>query len=427
MSLSHRVSIPFFALAAAACTAASTPDAAREEHESTSTLLAGGSLASSAPADEEDWSVPTEPFTDPQRNFDEVKKTLLEGYYDASITEQDLYRAAVAGMLERVDPTMHKWNKLLSPSDLAELQRDLQGEVVGIGVQIRLDSASGYIDVLGAIPGSPAERAGIAPPDKIVTVDGKLYKGLTLRDCVADIRGKPGDTVTLSVLRGDKLVSIPVVREKVAYDQVTTLTLEGSIGYVRIPSFNAKTADSLKQALGELSSKKVRAAVVDLRHNPGGSFDAAIASAGELLPAGATVVQLKKRAGSEPMKATTTPVLYGIPIAVLVDHETSSGGELVAAALEEQAHATLVGARTYGKWTVQTISDLPNGYAAKYTLGLFQSPGGKSFQGVGMPPDVEVDVADDAVAGLWGITDPTARLAADVQLRTAVSLLRRGS
>jgi len=388
--------------------------------------VAAAPAASTMAAEEEDYTVPSAPFTDAQRSFDEVKKTLLSGYYDPSITEEALYRAAVAGMLERVDPAMRKWNKLLSPADLAELQRDLQGEVVGVGVKISFDAATGYVDVLGVFPGSPAEKAGLAAPDKIVTVDGKLYKGLTLHDVVADIRGKAGDTVKLSVLRGDKLVVVPVVREKVVYDTVSELVIDGDVGYVRIPAFNARTPDGLAAALSDLVSKKVRGAVVDLRGCPGGSFDDAVAAASEMLPAGAVVANLKKRTTTEAVMSKRAPVMTGVPLAVLVDHASSSSAELVAAALQEGDHAVLVGQRTYGKWTVQMIDDLPNGYAMKYTSGLFQSPSGRSFQGVGLPPDVEVDMADGAVEKVEAITDPGKRLEADTQLKTAVSLLRAG-
>src|SRR4029077_3901051 len=125
--------------------------------------------------EEEEYTVPTEKFGEAARNFEEAKKALLECYYDTSITEDVLYRAAVAGMLERIDPKMHKWTRLMAPSEIAQLRNDLQGEIVGVGIGIDLDPATGYLDVKKVYPGSPAERAGVAPPDKIVTVNGKLY------------------------------------------------------------------------------------------------------------------------------------------------------------------------------------------------------------------------------------------------------------
>jgi carboxyl-terminal processing protease len=388
---------------------------------STSTTVA---TAGAAPATvTEDEEVPREPFTDPAKNFEAAKKTLLTSYYRDSLTEEDLYRAAVAGMVQRADPTMAKWNRLLSPSEMADLKLDLQGELVGIGARIELDPTTGYIDVKGTIPGSPAEKAGIAPPDKIVTIDGKLYKGLTLRDAVSDIRGKSGETVTLSILRGAQLVTVPVVRAKIAYDTVHGMVVGPGVGYVRIPAFNQQTPGTLRDVLTELAGKHVSGLVVDLRCDPGGSFDDAVAAAGELVPAGSTVVSVHKRDTFEPIVPKTTPILADVPVAVLVDHDTASSAELLAAALQELRGATIVGSITQGKWTVQRLDDLPNGYAMKYTVGVFASPNGKSYEGKGVPPDVEVDWPDASIQAAQAITDPAARLAEDVQLRTAVTVL----
>jgi carboxyl-terminal processing protease len=388
-------------------------------------MPAAPAAASAKSAWEDDLTVPKEPFTDPERNFEAARKALLATYYKASLSEEDLYRAAVAGMVERVDPAMHKWNKLLSPGDVAMLRNDLQGELVGIGVKIDFDPATGYIDVKGIVPGSPAERAGIAPPDKVVTVDGKLYKGLSIHDVVSDIRGKPGQTVTLTVLRGAQLVTVPVVREKLTYDSVQGMMVAGDVAYVRIPGFNSKTPASLHDALQVLAAKHPRALVLDVRANQGGSFDDCVAAVGELVPAGSTVANVTKRDKPEPVVAKTPPVLEGLPTAVLVNHETASSAELLTAAVRELEHATVVGTTTQGKWTVQTLEDLPNGYAIKYTIGVFGSPSGKSYEGTGLAPDVEVDWSDDAFHAAEGITDPAKRLTEDVQLRTAVAVLAR--
>src|SRR5262249_2536460 len=152
---------------------------------------------------------PREKFTEGQRSFESVKSTLLAKYYRDGVapTEDDLYRAAVQGMLEHVDPAMHKYNNLLSPTELAQLDSDLKGEIVGAGVRSsHFEPSTGYSDVGDTIPGSPAEKAGIQAGDVIVTVDGKLYKDQTISDVAMAIRGKVGESVTLSVLRGDKLL-----------------------------------------------------------------------------------------------------------------------------------------------------------------------------------------------------------------------------
>jgi len=414
-----------------ACAQAPSPSGQGTPASGTVTVAAAAATPVPATAakpgcEDEDPSVPPEKFTESARNFEEAKKALLEGYYDTGVTEDDLYRAAVAGMLQRVDPKMRQWNKLLSPSEIVELRNDLQGEIVGVGIGIEIDPATGYIDVRRVYPGSPADHAGVAPPDKIVTVNGRLYRGLTLHDAVADIRGKAGETVTLSILRGDKLVSVPLVRQRVVFDQVSHMIVGGNVGYVEIPGFNAKTPEELHDALTDLPSKGARSLVLDMRHSPGGSFDDAVAAVGELVPAGSTVVSLNKRGKVEPIVPKTTPVELDQPIAVLVDHDTASSAELVAAALQELRHATVVGSKTKGKWTVQRVDDLPNGYAIKYTMALFASPAGRSFEGVGMAPDVEVDQADDATMKAQTDTDPVKRLAEDVQLRTALAVLSKG-
>jgi carboxyl-terminal processing protease len=429
----HR-SLLLLPLALLSCSQPPSPSGQATPASGTVTVAAATAAAAApAPAatgkpscEDEDTSVPVEKFTESARNFEEAKKALLEGYYDTGITEDDLYRAAVAGMLQRVDPKMRKWNRLLSPSEIAELRNDLQGEIVGVGIGIELDPATGYIDVQRVYPGSPAERAGVAPPDKIVTVNGKLYRGLTLHDAVADIRGKAGETVTLSILRGDKLVSVPLVRQRVVFDQVSHMIVGGNVGYVGIPGFNAKTPQELRDALTDLASKGARSLVLDMRHSPGGSFDDAVAAVGELVPAGSTVVTLNKRGKVEPIVPKTTPVELDEPIAVLVDHETASSAELVAAALQELRHATVVGSKTKGKWTVQRVDDLSNGYAIKYTMALFASPAGRTFDAVGMAPDVEVDQADDATMKAQTDNDPVKRLTEDVQLRTALAVLSKG-
>jgi len=374
-------------------------------------------------------------FGDGARAFATVREALLGGYYAEGITEDDVYRAATAGMLEKLEPRMKKWNRLLAPSEVAEMKNDLRGEVVGIGIHVSFDVASGYADVLAAFPGSPSEKAGVLPGDKIVTVDGKLYKGMRLEDVVSDIRGKAGESVKLRLLRGGDLVDLVVVRERIAYDTASHAVFSGhpgpgggpgGLGYVRIPSFTEKTPGQVKDALAELGRRGVSALVVDLRQNPGGSFDRAVETADLFLPRGTGIVSLKKKGKpDERFLAKGSGVLLSLPLAVLVGESTGSGAELLAAALQEGRHARLVGEHTLGKWTVQSLDDLPNGYAYKYTVGLFASPSGRSFEGTGIAPDVEVSLAEKDVARANATPNPEARLAIDAQLRTAQEILVR--
>jgi carboxyl-terminal processing protease len=220
------------------------------------------------------------------------------------------------------------------------------------------------------------------------------------------------------------LITVPIKRELVVYDGVSKILFD-KVGYVRLNAFSARTVPELKAALEDLSKRGARGLVIDLRDNHGGSFDAAVGATELLLPAGTPIVSVKKRGvPEEKLSAKGAPVMTPAATAVLVNHETSSGGELVTAALQEGLKAHVVGARTFGKWTVQTIDELPNGYAIKYTMSLFRTPSGKAYEGVGLTPDVEVDMDAKAAEKVQGITDPEKRLAADVQLRTALSLLK---
>jgi carboxyl-terminal processing protease len=328
-------------------------------------------------------------------------------------------------MLEHVDPKMHKWNKLIAPSELAEIRSDLKGEIVGIGVEIRFDDTSGHIELQKIVPGSPAEKAGLLAGDLVVSVNGKRYKGMTWHDVVSDIRGKRGENVALSVLREDKLIAFNIPRDVVVFQNVAHKIFGDGIAYVSIHgTFSSRTTPELKTQMADLASHQPKALVLDLRFNQGGSFDEAVAAAEQFLPSGTGIVSLKRRDGKQELFTSKgTPLMRELPMIVMVSHETSSGAEFLTAALQEGRHAKVLGAKTFGKWSVQQIDDLPNGYAFKLTTSQFFSPSGKSFDGVGLVPDVEVDATEDQLMKASVTDDAEKRLAVDPQLRTAVAIL----
>lgn len=410
------------ALALAACgqndTSAPTPTGATATPEAKPTPAA-------APADEPSAAAFAAKFTDGERSFAAARAALLAGYYDESVTEDDLYRAAVEGMLARLDPKLEKYNRLLSPRELGDIRADLKGEVVGVGVQIEFDDKTGYSDVLGTIPGSPAEKAGIGAGDKVLSVNGKLFKGQALRDVVREIRGKAGEPVHLTILRGDRTLPFDLVRAVVHYDAAAAMLLPGGTGYLLLHDFSSKSPEATRKAIEDLAKQSPKALVVDLRGNHGGSFEDAIAVAELLLPKGTGIVSTMKRGKKEEQIVSKGPgLLADVPTAVLVNGATSSGGEFVAAALQEGRKAKLVGARTFGKWSVQKIDDLSNGYALKYTVSLFRTPSGRSFEGQGLAPDVEVALDEKECGKAQALTDPAKRQDHDPQLRTAVGILR---
>jgi carboxyl-terminal processing protease len=413
-------SLPFLVLSCASAASAPTLVVAGD---------AADEVAFAAPPRAPAVAAADAPFRDGARTFAAVKEGLLSRYGSAVVTDDDLYRAAVRGMLEHVDDKHGAYNKLLTPDEISALRNDLRGEVVGVGVEIQFDPATGYSDVLNVLPGSPAEHAGLVPGDKILDVDGEPFKGKTQRDVLAKIRGNAGQAVSLNLLRGDKVLEVSLVRQLVAYPVATDGVLPGKIGYLRIRSFNAKTPGAVGASLGNLASQGARSLIIDLRSNPGGTFDDAITTADKLLPAGASVVRLEEK--GEPPKTTSVKqgatALANVPVLVLVNGDTASSAEFLAAALHDARKATTVGQKTFGKWTVQTLDDLPNGYAVKYTVAVFSTPSGASFDGVGLSPDIEVDLDHAGFVAAERAATLVERVAVDPQLRSALGLVRARS
>lgn len=370
------------------------------------------SLAAHAGAlneDFEEWTNrPYEKFENGEKMLQAVKAELLENYVK-DVSEEALYRAAVQGMLSAVDPARRDANKLMSPAQFAELTIEMKGELVGIGVQFKFDSPSGRADVTGVIKGSPAEKAGVRVGDAVLTVDGVSYKGKGIRDLVNAIRGKPGGKVTVALLRDAAIVTSTIERQKIGFDSVAHELLPGDIGVLTIHGFIESTPQATRDAL--VAMKGAKALIIDLRDNEGGMLDRSVDVAKLLLPKGKVITRLEYRHGKEDVRTNDAEPLTTVPMVVLINGATRSSAELTAAALREGVHAPLIGTKTFGKWSVQMLKELPNHYVMRYTVASFKTPDGKSYEGEGIAPDIEVE--RDAAAK-----------APDTQLRTALNFLQ---
>lgn len=375
------------------------------------------------PDDDPFAEVPSEKFESGKAAFEAARRELMEEYVNADVTEDQLYRAAVQGMLAAVDPPMRQYNRLLTPTQFADLHAEMKGELVGIGVELDFDAASGRAQVLGVLPGSPAAKGEVREGDIILTVDGKVFKGKSMRELVAAIRGKSGEKVKLQLLRDARVVDLALERQKVNHETVELVALPGDVAMLRISGFVETTPAMAKVALGKLGAAK--GLVVDLRGNEGGLLERAIDTAKLLLPKGKTVVRLAERGGKE--KTVTNdaePLVKGVPLVVLIDDHTGSSAEMLAAALHEAVKAPLIGARTRGKWSVQVIKELPNHYVMKYTVAQFKDPSGKSWEGEGLPPDFEVPMAPEGLKKARRLGSAADQLLADPQLKAASNFLR---
>lgn len=361
-------------------------------------------------------------FPDGEKQLRAVRELLLKEYADENLDENDLYRGAIAGMLHAAGN--RKWDELLSPAELADLETSLAGETVGIGIIMKVEPD--LVTILRPVSGSPAERAGVRAGDRILKVDGRSLRGPHMDDVMRSIRGKPGDPVQLTILRDDDVVTVSIKRAPIVFPTVMRVSLPGGVELVQLRIFNEKTAPLLKSALRDIAGQKPRGVIVDLRENMGGLFDKLIDCASLFLPKGATIVEEVERGGhAKQVRSNGDPILSGVPIAVLADETTASSAELLAGALRDQLGARIVGGHTAGKWNVQKVEKLSNGWGIKYTIGVFRTAKGQSPDGKGIEPDVPVAMDAGAVEKAVVVTEPAARLQADAQLRAAIALLNR--
>lgn len=391
--------------------------------------LASASMLALAKKEEADFASwrnkPEEPFSNGAATFEAVKQTLLKNYVNKGVTEEDLYRAAVEGMLSNMDPSMSLWNKLMTPTEYKELIGDMQGRIVGIGIEVGFNETNGYADVMGVIPGTPAEKAGIKRGDQILRIDGQSFKGKQLRDLVYAIRGKDGSEVKLTVLHDDSIKNLKIKRQGLVWDSVTTQMVNQDIAVLFIRNFTDATPDLLKKNLNELKSKGIKGLIVDLRGNQGGAFEKTTESIEHFIPKNKVIVKAIKRGPiQEDLISKGEPVLSGVPLVVLINGHTKSGAEIMAGALKMSAGATTVGTHTYGKWSAQSVDELPNKYAIKYTTATFLAPDGSDLAGKGLQPDIVVEFNEDEAAKLQSQRNIEQRVQADVQLQTAINVLK---
>ncbi|TNF33300.1 MAG: S41 family peptidase [Deltaproteobacteria bacterium] len=383
------------------------------------TLALPGLAFAGAPGDAGARAMP-----DAHKVFDEAVRLIDAKYVDGARPDDQLWTAALEGVLDRlVQVEGVTINALLSPADLAELRRGLAGSIVGVGVVI--EPFEQVLFVKQVIPGGPAADAGVQAGDRILAVDGASVRGLSLADAVDRIRGPKDSKITLMLQRDTEEWEATLTRAPVRVDSVFGQLLDGGLGYVRIDAFGAHTVARLDAVLAELKAKGPKGLVLDLRGCPGGRLEVAVEVADRFLDRGETVVTLARRGGkSDVHRAKVAATVPGVPIAVLVDHESASGAEILAAALTDHRRAILVGERTLGKGSVEELLELSNGWALKLTVARMVSPNGTSWHATGLAPGFPV--------GAQGWKDPGYTVSAsadpdhDAQLKAAMSLLQMG-
>ena len=313
----------------------------------------------------------------------------LDRFYYTDVSLSELVRGAIDGALRVLDDPH---TSFFPPSEYEGLQIDVEGTYTGIGMSI--ETSGEYVVVQTPFPGSPAERAGLKPGDRILKVDGKDVVGERVEIVGQLIRGPEGTNVTLTIQRGDEPpFDVVVTRERIQLEAVNARPI-GDIGYIQIVQFYEGTGEKVEAAYQRLTKLGVKGIVLDLRNNPGGLLNEAVAVARVFVPRGDIVHVVDYSGQKRTYRARPHPP--GPPLAVLVNQGSASASEIVAAAIQDNGAGILVGSRTFGKGTVQSIIELPDGSALKFTTAEYLTPQGHSIARTGLEPDVAVDLVGPA-------------------------------
>jgi carboxyl-terminal processing protease len=313
----------------------------------------------------------------------------VDRQYVSEVDDKKLIQSAMQGMLTSLDPH----SDYLTPEAYGDLQDQTRGEYGGLGLEIQSDD--GAVKVISPIDGTPASKAGIKPGDYILAVDGQNILGMSVSDAVKQMRGKPGEAVTLTIGREKSdPFDVKLVREIIQPKSVTA-KMEGDFGYVRLSGFNEKATDETLAAIKDLQAKdpQMKGLILDLRNNPGGLLDQAVGVAGLFLNGGEVVSQRGRDPQDiERYDAKSHDVLNGLPLVVLINSGTASASEIVSGALQDRHRASIVGVTSFGKGSVQTVIPLRGGLdgAVKLTTARYYTPSGRSIQKTGIEPDLEV-------------------------------------
>ena len=378
--------------------------------------------------------------------FGDVFQRVREDYVE-EVSDQDLVEAAINGMLTSLDPH----SAYLPDDNFQKMQVQTRGKFGGLGIEVTMEN--GFVKVVSPIDDTPADKAGILPEDLIISVDGESIVGLTLNDAVEKLRGPIGSNVKISVQRAqDEPFEVNIIRDEIKIRSVRSRLYE-TIGYIRITTFSEQTSPGLQKAMDDLQAETAEGLtglVLDLRNNPGGLLSEAIRVSDAFLERG-EIVSTRGRGENDIQHAYARPgdISHGLPLVVLINSGSASASEIVAGALKDHRRAVVMGTRSFGKGSVQTITPMPGHGAMRLTTALYFTPSGVSIQAKGISPDIEVALArieklegglvreEDlrgALDNQEGGAEPTADNAAsaeskdpieiDYQLARAVDLLR---
>ncbi len=333
-----------------------------------------------------------------------------DNYVDEPETQKLIYGAAT-GMVRTLDP----YSQFMEPEIHREMKTETEGQFGGVG--LRLTLKDDWLTVQTPMPGSPAYRLGVLPNDRVVEIDGAPTKDMNMSDALRSLRGSPGTKVKLKLERGPedgaegswKTVSVEITRELVKIESTLSMKLDGGVGYLRIAEFSAKTADDASDALKKLKKDGATSLILDLRNNPGGLLSAGVEVASTFLGEGKLIVytQGRKADSRQDFTAGVKAPYPALPLVILINGGSASASEIVAGAMQDHKRAVVVGERSFGKASVQSLIPLPDGSGLRLTVARYYTPAGRSIhrdeknKTGGIIPDIVVPVTPEAEAKLY--------------------------
>jgi carboxyl-terminal processing protease len=315
---------------------------------------------------------------------------IIESDYVEAPEAQDLIYGALKGMLGALDP----YSQFLDPDTYKEIKVETEGQFGGLGIEITI--RDDMLTIIAPIDGTPAYRAGIKSGDRIVKINDELTRGITLLEAVKKLRGRPNTSVDITVLREseNRLVDISLTRDIIKIESIRKIEMvDEHVGYIRISEFQEKTPKDLHDALKQLESQGLEGLVLDLRDNPGGLLDVAVEVSETFLPPRAIVVSIAGRITRQNMEFRSRGGKYaeGVSLVILVNEGSASASEIVAGAVQDHKRGIIMGKKSFGKGSVQTVIPLRDGSALRLTTSKYFTPNGRSIHGEGIQPDVEVE------------------------------------
>jgi carboxyl-terminal processing protease len=343
---------------------------------------------------DEAWQIVNREYVDGtfnQHDWQAIRQSLLNKNYTS---REQAYSALRAALEKLEDP----YTRFMDPKQYEALSNQTSGELSGVGIRLELNDQTKVLTVVEPIENSPALKAGIQAGDRIVAIDGKQTKGMTVEDASNLIRGDVGTKVTLLIEReGQNKLTVPITRARIELPTVRyTLNQAGKnrIGYIRLNEFSSHAAEQMRRAIQDLSAQKVNGFVLDLRSNPGGLLQASIDISRMWMNQGSIVKTVDRKGNDEQIAANQT-ALTKLPMVILVDGNSASSSEILTGALKDNGRAVVVGSQTFGKALVQSVHSLSDGSGLAVTIAHYYTPNGTDISHKGITPDVKFDLTDE--------------------------------